>query len=674
MKQTTIDATLLPNVWIYWTNTQGRFWLECSTGKKKIEKPDVNFLWSNREDICVNRYSKPMWAYVKYHEDIDMLEIAAATIDTTSKETVHEWKYAGNKYFIDKAKNVYDENGNTQHSRFHLYQWHDSVEFKQILSYLHRLSAHPKIIGEFHKFLGGNSYTNGHGNSIEAKYTWHIYDWYVKKQKTYSKGKEQKLVDKLIEIPLSDVSNLSATYPVKKTEGKTRYYYSARQYIAGLIYYERLTDGWSVLRMFYRNNDGTNFREVERMYLNDNGKNRIATPTKNGWTTAKQSKQWNHYYQFVNKNEAMEKCNRLKYILPLFDDDEAAIRECLITALRFPEIEQMMKLGHKDFAKIIAKSDCPKADMMHWFGDYYNEKETNLLRKVGLTKHQFDKHMDESSRYKEYREKSLKDMRELFGKDFAHLDNNTFDTYYDAFVTINQNIYGGFKRHCDILHLDYKRFMKNIIRIAKKDNGLYTMARDTMQMYYRLPEHNQPEIDWYFDSASDVNRAHDAVMALELQARAERQAYLSMAEAERRKKEEEKRKKLDEERKKYEYEDNNFIIRLPKDGNEIITEGNKQRICIGGYVGRHSNGETNLFFIRKKSDPETPFYAIEMRHSNIVQIHGYCNRWLGNNPEAIPTVVRWLRKNGIKCTKQILTCTSTGYCQNNQYCPMPVVD
>ena len=148
-----------------------------------------------------------------------------------------------------------------------------------------------------------------------------------------------------------------------------------------------------------------------------------------------------------------------------------------------------------------------------------------------------------------------------------------------------------------------------------------------------------------------------------------------MEYAERKKKEEEKRIKIDKERKQYEYEDDNYIIRLPQDSSEIIREGSMQSICIGSYTTRHALGETNLFLLREKSEPESPFYAIEMNNGkSIVQIHGFGNKWLGNNPEAIPTVVRWLRQNGIKCDEKILTCKSTGYCSNNSYVSMPVVD
>jgi hypothetical protein len=227
-------------------------------------------------------------------------------------------------------------------------------------------------------------------------------------------------------------------------------------------------------------------------------------------------------------------------------------------------------------------------------------------------------------------------------------------------------------RDADIEEL---KFVKNICRIAQKHDAAYSIAADTLNDYSRLDYNTHPEIDWLFDDFSDLVRAHDAVNALRLRQEEERRARWDADAKERLKKQEEKRKKVDEERKQYNYEEENFIIRLPNDLNEIISEGSRQKICIGGYTDRHAMGNTNLFFLRKVDEPTVPFYAIEMdNNKKIIQIHGHCNKWLGNDPDAIPTVIRWLRKHGIKCTDEILTCTAKGYGSCNDYVPMPQVD
>ena len=667
--KTTIDTTLLPKVWLIWQNKDGNHWLECATGKKFDTKPNVEFSWSNRDHILYNSGSHPHFAYLKYHQKEEMLEIAAVTLPTTRKEEVKEWTYAGDKYFIKKDKTVLDENGNAVTSSFNLYKYHVGRNFKDFLSMWTRLSYHPNVMKEFHKFIGGTDYTIGNGRVVDANYSWHVQDWYIKQVARSTNGKQQKLVNSLTDIPLSDVSDFAKKYPEIVLDGSR--WYSDR--ISNLLYFERLEGGWSVLRMLKR--VGEEVVESERMYLHDDGTNRIATKTKNGWIPASQFREWSTYYQFVNKDEAMEKCNRLKYLLPLFDSGEKNIKRYLQVALRFPEVEQFMKLGYKQFAQSIANSSTPAADLRHAFGEYYNQKETNLLRKIGMTKYQLDQHMAKRthSSYWHINGSSLGDMREFFGDDLSPIDNATFDKYYNAFSELRNQAHG-FKANADRINLDYHRFLRNAIRLKEKHSNVFTMLRDTMSAYLNLNHGTQPAIDWYFENYSDIVRAHDAIEALRQEQYAERRAMWDLGEKERRKKEEEKRIKLDEKRKEYEYEDDNYLIRLPKDGAEIVNEGSRQRICIGGYVSRHSLGETNLFFIRQKADPDTPFYAIEMRGGNIIQIHGYCNKWLGCNPEVIPTVIRWLRKNGIKCDDKILTCKAQGYGAINQYVPMPVVD
>jgi hypothetical protein len=535
----------------------------------------------------------------------------------------------------------------------------------------YRISTYANA-AEFRKFLGSDTYTVGSGRVVTISYAWHIQEWYKTKQKVRSAGKQQKLTDKLVAMSVSDTSDFNEKYPCN--EVRNSYYRSAY----GIIYFERLTDGWSVLRIFDRPYNEDNLIEQERMYLHDDGTNRIIAPSKDGWIPARQSNCYRSY-KFVNQAEAIEKCKRIKYIIPLIADvSNTSIKRNLMTILRFPEIEQMMSLGYKKAATSIANSSTPNASLKYMFGGYYNNKETSILRKTGLNKHQLDHYMDAYNNHMYYTNKcagALLEMRKMFGNGLAHLDNESFDYYYDGFVEIHRGYGREIYYQIDDMGIDRTKFIKNVFRLGKTNKNVYTLIDDTLSRYHSLNNGTQPEINWFFDSYSDVVRAHDAIDELKRAQDAERRAIWNKAEAERLKREEKKRIEIDKERKKYEYEDDIYMIRLPNDANEIIREGSMQRICIGGYTSRHALGNTNLFFLRKKSDPSTPFYAIEMDNAKrIVQIHGYCNSWLGNNPEAIPTVVRWLRKNEIKCDEKILTCTSKGYCAVNNYVKMPVVD
>lgn len=670
MKNTTIDRSLLPHMWLTWETTKGKFWLDCDTGEKSTEKPNINFnRWQNEGNHLINSGSKPRYAYAKYHEDIERLELAEVTIETTRSEARKEWKYSGNKYFLGKDKSVIDENGTPVGGLFVLSRYHTTYNFKEFLSMFYRIVYHKAIVDEFKKFLGSDTYTVGSGRVVTVSAAWHIQEWYKTKQKVRGPGKQQKLTDKLTAMPVLDITEIDKKYPGKPT---TSGYYG---YSSGIIYFERLDDGWSVLRVFSREYYNGALKEIERMYLNDDGSNRIVAPSNDGWIPSKLYHYWSEH-KIVNKNEAMEKCKRLKYILPLVENVEARrIKPILMNILRFPELEQMINLGYKNAAQNIARENTPKADLRHMFGEYYNEKESTLLRKVGMTKHQFDKYMSKYENSSHSHQIALKEMRRFFENDFIHLDNVSFDKYFDAFRNMHRGWRTTIYPQLDDMDVDRKKFIKNMVRLGEKNPSIYTMVDDTLIQYTYLNRGSQPIINWYFDSYSDAARVHDAIDELKRAQDAERRAIWDKNEAERRKKEEEKRIKLDEERKKYEYEDDTYIVRLPKDSNEIIAEGNKQRICIGGYTTRHALGQTNLFFLRRKSEPDAPFYAIEMNNNNvIVQIHGYANAWLGNNPDAIPTVVRWLRKNGVKCDQKILTCKAKGYCAINEYVPMPVVD
>ena len=70
------------------------------------------------------------------------------------------------------------------------------------------------------------------------------------------------------------------------------------------------------------------YAEYERMYLNDDGTNRIVAPSKDVWMPAKQNHTYG-YYNFVNKDEAIENCKRLKYIIPIVQRPETSCKRCV---------------------------------------------------------------------------------------------------------------------------------------------------------------------------------------------------------------------------------------------------------------------------------------------------------------------------------------------------------
>lgn len=126
-----------------------------------------------------------------------------------------------------------------------------------------------------------------------------------------------------------------------------------------------------------------------------------------------------------------------------------------------------------------------------------------------------------------------------------------------------------------------------------------------------------------------------------------------------------------EKRKGWEYEDEKFMIKIPTPF-EIKAEGRMLHHCVGGYVDEHLRGDTTIMLLRRKESPDKSFYTIEIRNDKIVQIHGFANKWLGNDPEVIPFVANWLRANNIVCDRNILLDTAHQYHASGVLCDVDI--
>lgn len=98
-------------------------------------------------------------------------------------------------------------------------------------------------------------------------------------------------------------------------------------------------------------------------------------------------------------------------------------------------------------------------------------------------------------------------------------------------------------------------------------------------------------------------------------------------------------------RKKLEFDSGKFLIIQPPTFESIVAEGRELSHCVGGYAERHALGALNIMFLRKKDEPEKPFYTIEVSTTNkIVQCRGYKNNWVANGGTEKPQEILDLEK------------------------------
>ncbi len=69
---------------------------------------------------------------------------------------------------------------------------------------------------------------------------------------------------------------------------------------------------------------------------------------------------------------------------------------------------------------------------------------------------------------------------------------------------------------------------------------------------------------------------------------------------------------------------NGLFIRLPNKLEELKEEGESLHHCVGTYMEKVAKGETMIFFIRKETEPEKPYYTLEWK-GKVIQCRGFHN-------------------------------------------------
>jgi len=76
---------------------------------------------------------------------------------------------------------------------------------------------------------------------------------------------------------------------------------------------------------------------------------------------------------------------------------------------------------------------------------------------------------------------------------------------------------------------------------------------------------------------------------------------------------------------KVSFSDDDFFIRPPVNAAEICGEAVELRHCVDRYIKQVALNQTMILFLRRKEEPQKPFYTVELCNNEVRQCRGLCN-------------------------------------------------
>lgn len=139
---------------------------------------------------------------------------------------------------------------------------------------------------------------------------------------------------------------------------------------------------------------------------------------------------------------------------------------------------------------------------------------------------------------------------------------------------------------------------------------------------------------------SDLREAHARTSKI-----IREKAAAEKAKEYKRKTEKFQKKFLPEYKKKFSFESGQYLIRPAESADELLREGAALNHCVGSYADSYLKGSTIILLIRKKSEPEKPFYTMEInKNGTVIQCRTLHNQSYKENPEVSDFVEQWKKR------------------------------
>ncbi len=277
--------------------------------------------------------------------------------------------------------------------------------------------------------------------------------------------------------------------------------------------------------------------------------------------------------------------------------------------VKYPIIESLIKAGYGEFVAELIINRAPHKRLLNWKAKRINEFFKGLSKPEIRVLHEANYQLTLLLSYSEYKKAVKKPDFYIYSidfKDFGSCDYITLCTLINKYK-LNYTKAVNYLRKQNKGSLQAKlQYWKDYLDFAKRLN--YDLKNESVIYPKKLHE------------------AHDTASGLVTGIAGKEQAEAMKALTDRL-------------AKRYGFEYDEYRIVVPQSMQEIINEGKVLGHCVGGYAQRHADSKLTILFIRKKSEPDTPFVTMEVHGKKIIQYHGYKNDRINPLPESVKKFV-----------------------------------
>ena len=182
---------------------------------------------------------------------------------------------------------------------------------------------------------------------------------------------------------------------------------------------------------------------------------------------------------------------------------------------------------------------------------------------------------------------------------------------------MNENAVRLYELQMEMTKMTAQRSVNYLRKQAQKEGRSFhiiaTEYRDYLRMAYELGRDTADEI---ICRTPDLKKMHDRYVEETTKKKDEKRRHAADLDFKN------IAARFPENKKHFGYEFQGLTIIVPACASEIILEGQKQHHCVGAtdtYMKKMNRGETFILFLRKKEDPDTAYYTLEVTWSGHVR-------------------------------------------------------